>query len=86
MDEQTDAAAAAAHPLRDETARQLVILAAGLAFVTLATVVERWLSQPDAMRTARMTAARAGEKVAAAAASDCWHVAEWCRLAYEKAR
>ena len=82
----TDDIAAAAHPLRDETARQLVILAAGLAFVTIATVVERWLSQPDAMRTARMAAARTGERVAAAAASDCWHVAEWCRLAYERAR
>jgi hypothetical protein len=74
------------HPIRDETGRQVVILIAGLLFVAAAAVIERWATSPDAWRSAKMRAARYGERACAQTAADMWHAAEACRRVYERAR
>lgn len=70
------------HPLRDETARQLVVLAAGLLFVGLASWLERWMSNPDAARTVKMHALHDAEVACARVAATAWRMAERARRAY----
>ena len=72
--------------VREEAARQAVVLAAGLVFVALAAVAERWLHRPDALRDARMTAFKTAERGLARAAGWCWQRAERARRAYESER
>ena len=71
------------HPARDEAARQLVILAAGLAFVGLAAWLERVMSSPDAARTIKMHGAHQAEVALATLAAWSWRWAERARVAYQ---
>ena len=83
-DTQQPAAAADQHPIRDETGRQLVVLAAGLLFVGLASWLERWMSNPDAARTVKMHALHDAEVAFARVAASAWRWAERARVAYQR--
>lgn len=80
MAEETDAG----RPVRDEAARQAVALLFGVCAVVIAAVARRKAAQPDAVRTERMRALKAAERLAAGAAGWCWRQAEAARVAYER--
>jgi hypothetical protein len=54
----------AAGAAREEVARQVVALVGGVAFVLAAVAAERYATDPDAFRTARMRAAQVVERAA----------------------
>jgi hypothetical protein len=80
VDDDRGAAAAA----REEAARQTVWLAIMLAAIPLLAWAERKFTNPDALKTMRMQAAREAERFCAAAAADWWKLAERARKAYER--
>jgi hypothetical protein len=76
----------AADTARGEAARLAGTLAAGIVSVLLMVAAERAAASPDFWRTARMRAARDGERILAALAGTAWRAAERARLAYERER
>lgn len=74
--------------IREESARQAVIVAAGLVLIAAGTLAERHLSNldRDAAHRWRMAAWRTTERAFARAAAWSWGRAEWARLGYERAR
>jgi hypothetical protein len=80
-EEQQSGAGAAA---REETARQLVTLAASLVAVPLIVWLQRHSADPDFLRTLRMSASKQAERCCATAAGWLWQRAEQARRAYEQ--
>jgi hypothetical protein len=70
--------------LREEAARQAVILAFGVAGMVLVIWAQRRAADPDAARTLRMRAAKGGERFLARLAAWSWGQAERARRAYEQ--
>jgi hypothetical protein len=66
-----------------EAARQLVILAFGIAGVLIMVWAQRASSDPDFYRAARMRAAKVSERLAARVAARSWGLAERARRSYE---
>jgi len=77
---------AARQPVRDEAARQAVILIFGVASVLLMICAQRAAADPDFLRAQRMRAARALERMLATLAALAWNSAERARLRYEEER
>jgi hypothetical protein len=73
-------------PVKDETARQAVILAFGVVSVLVYVWAQRWAADPDLARSGRMRAARHAERGWARLAGWAWRRAEQARLAYERER
>lgn len=82
MDEQTESPGV----VREEIARQSVILAFGLAGAVAMVWVQRRMhtATADDWALLRMRAAKLSERAAATAAGRCWQLAERARLAYER--
>jgi hypothetical protein len=72
--------------VRDETARQAVILAFGVVSVLVYVWAQRWAADPDLSRTGRMRAAKHAERAWARLAGWAWRRAEQARVAYERDR
>lgn len=72
--------------VKDETARQVVVLLFGVASVLLYVWAQRWAADPDVVKTSRMQAMKKTERAYARAAAWCWRRAEQSRLAYERDR
>jgi hypothetical protein len=70
--------------VRDETARQAVILLFGVASVLVYVWAQRWATDPDMSRTTRMRAVKHAERGWARLAGWAWRRAEHARLAYER--
>jgi hypothetical protein len=70
--------------VKDETARQAVILAFGVASVLVYVWAQRWAADPDLARSGRMRATKQAERVWARLAGWAWRRAEAARRAYEK--
>ena len=78
--------AAASAVVRDEAARQAVILAFGVLSVVLMVWVQRHAADPDWFRSQRMRSAKVSERLLARLAGWSWQRAERARLAYESER
>jgi hypothetical protein len=76
--------AASSSVVKDETARQAVILAFGVASVLVYVWAQRWAADPDLARSGRMRATKQAERAWARLAAWAWHRAEQARRAYEK--
>ena len=81
MDERGAGAAA-----REEAARQAAWLAIMLVAVPVLVWLERKAADPDALRLAKMRAAKHAERFCATAAGQWWVLAERARVAYEHER
>jgi hypothetical protein len=78
--------------LKEETARQAVILVAGVLMIVTAAWAERYFTSPDAhallaarVRRARPRAWKAAERASATVAAQAWKAAEAARLQHAKA-
>lgn len=76
----------AADAAREEAARQVVWLAAMLLAIPLLAWLERKATDPDAMRRAKMWAAKEAERFCATSAWAWWQWAETARRVYESER
>jgi hypothetical protein len=72
--------------VKDETARQAIILIFGVASVLVYVWAQRWAADPDLARSGRMHASKRIERAYARLAAWAWHRAEAARRAYEKDR
>jgi hypothetical protein len=72
--------------VKDETARQAVILIFGVVSVLVYVWANRVAAAPDFARSQRMQATKQAEKAWARLAAWAWARAEQARVAYEKDR
>lgn len=72
----------AAGAVREEAARQLVALVGMAAAVAVAVLVEKWMADPDAWRSAKMRGALAAELLAENAARRAARLADLAHQVY----